>query len=62
MQIYSNSSPKDIVRNAFYKNIQGVTEVSIASPFFSYSELVEDLLKSGCFGDKVSGRVLENAH
>lgn len=49
MNIYTNASPKDIVRNAFYKNIQGVTEVSLASPFFSYGDLVEDLLKSGCF-------------
>lgn len=49
MIIYSNSSSKDVIRNAFYKNLQGVTEVSIASPFFSYSELVEDLLKAGCF-------------
>ena len=49
MQIYSNSSSKDVIRNAFYNNLQGVTEVSIASPFYSYSELVEDVLKAGCF-------------
>lgn len=49
MNIYTNASPKDIVRNAFYKNMQGVTEVSLASPFFSYNDLVEGLLKNGCF-------------
>ena len=49
MKIYSNSYSKNIVRNAFYSNLRGVSEISIASPFFSYDELVQDVLKSGCF-------------
>lgn len=49
MNIYTNASPKDTVRNAFYNNLSGITEVSIASPFFSYSDLVDELLNRGCF-------------
>jgi len=49
VHIYTNSSSKNIVRNAFYNNLQGVTDVFIASPFFSYSDLVEEILKKGCF-------------
>lgn len=48
-KIYSNTTPKDTVRNAFYNNLAGVIEVSIASPFFSYSELVEEALKGDRF-------------
>lgn len=47
MRVYSNSSPKDIIRNAFYNNLEGVLQVSLASPFFSNSDLVEDVLKGG---------------
>lgn len=47
MRIFSNSSAKDIIRNAFYHNLEGVTQVSMASPFFSYSDLVEEVLKDG---------------
>ncbi len=47
MRVYSNSSAKETVRNAFYQNLEGVTQVSIASPFFSYSELVEEVLHGG---------------
>ncbi len=49
MQIYCNTSGKNIVRNGFYNNLKGCSDVFIASPFFSYSELVEDVLKSGAF-------------
>jgi hypothetical protein len=49
MQIYCNISAKNIVRNGFYNNISGCTDVFIATPFFSYSELVEDVMKTGAF-------------
>jgi hypothetical protein len=49
MKIYTNSTPKDTVRNAFYNNLNGVVQVSIASPFFSNSDLVGDVLKNDCF-------------
>jgi len=49
MNLYCNSSAKDIVRNGFYNNLKGCTEVFIASPFFSYSDLIEDILKTGSF-------------
>ena len=49
MRIYTNSTPKDMVRNAFYNNLNGVIQVSIASPFFSYSDLVEEILKNDRF-------------
>jgi len=48
-KVYSNTTPRDTVRNAFYNNLTGVIEVSIASPFFSYSELVEEALKGDRF-------------
>lgn len=47
MRIYNNSSAKETVRNAFYQNLEGVSQVAIASPFFSYSELVEEVLHGG---------------
>lgn len=47
MRIYNNSTAKETVRNAFYQNLEGVTQISIASPFFSYSELVEEVLHGG---------------
>lgn len=49
MKVYSNTSSKNIVRNGFYNNLKDCLEVFIASPFFSYSDLVEDVLKSGAF-------------
>ena len=49
MNIYSNSSAKDVVRNGFYNNLKGCSEVLIATPFFSYSDLVEEVLKTDCF-------------
>ena len=49
MRLYSNSTAKDIVRSAFYNNMKDVVQISIATPFFSYSELVEELLKDGRF-------------
>ena len=47
MRVYSNSSPKEIIRNGFYNNLNGVIEVSLASPFFSNSDLVEEVLEGG---------------
>ena len=47
MRIYSNSTPKDILRNAFFNNLVGVVHVSMASPFFSNADLVEEVLKEG---------------
>lgn len=49
MQIYSNTSAKNTVRNGFYNNLKGCSELLIATPFFSYSDLVEEVLKTGCF-------------
>ncbi len=49
MKIYTNSTPKDTVRNAFYNNLNGVVQISIASPFFSNFDLVEEVLKNDRF-------------
>lgn len=49
MRVYTNSTPKDTVRNAFYNNLNGVIQVSIASPFFSNFDLVEEVLKNDRF-------------
>lgn len=48
MRVYSNSSAKEIIRNGFYNNLDGVIDVSLASPFFSNSELVKEILDRGC--------------
>jgi len=47
MRVYSNSSPKDTIRNAFYQNLEGAAQISIASPFFSNSDLIEEVMKGG---------------
>jgi hypothetical protein len=49
MRVYSNSSAKDLVRSGFYNNLSGCSEMLIATPFFSYSELIEEVLETGCF-------------
>ena len=50
MSLYTNTTGKDSVRNAFYKHSQGVPELLIATPFFSYHEIFDDVLKlnNGC--------------
>ena len=45
MTLYTNTSGKDSVRNAFYNHSQGVPEILIASPFFSYDEIFNDIFK-----------------
>lgn len=47
MRVYSNSSAKDIIRNGFYNNLDGVIDVSLASPFFTNSDLVKEILERG---------------
>ncbi len=45
MTLYTNTTGKDSVRNAFSTHSQGVEELLIATPFFSYNQIVEDVLK-----------------
>jgi len=47
MRVFSNSSARDTIRNAFYLNVEGVAQISIASPFFSNSDLIEEVMKGG---------------
>ena len=45
MTLYTNTSGKDSVRSAFHTNSQGVAEILIASPFFSYDAIFDDIFK-----------------
>jgi phosphatidylserine/phosphatidylglycerophosphate/cardiolipin synthase-like enzyme len=45
MTLYTNSTPKETVRNAFYNLSAGVKEIYLASPFFSYDSLIIELLE-----------------
>ena len=45
MSLYTNTSGKDSVRNAFHTHSQGVPELLIATPFFSYHEIFDDILR-----------------
>ena len=49
MRIFTNKTAKETVRNAFYLNMNDCHEVFLASPFFSYSELVGEVLNKGGF-------------
>ncbi|MBU4274107.1 MAG: phospholipase D family protein [Planctomycetes bacterium] len=45
MTLYTNTTGKDSVRNAFFKHSQSVPELLIATPFFSYDEIIKETLK-----------------
>lgn len=45
MLLYTNRTPKDTIRNAFYQHAENVEDIYIACPFFSYDSLIEELLK-----------------
>ncbi|MCB0627978.1 MAG: phospholipase D family protein [Saprospiraceae bacterium] len=44
MSIYTNTSGIDSVRNAFMTHSQSVSDLFIATPFFSYHELFDEIL------------------
>lgn len=48
MALYTNSTGRDSIRNAFYLHSYGVHEIYTASPFFSYDSLINDLLERDC--------------
>jgi len=43
MTIFTNSTGSDTVRNAFMIHSKGVQRIALASPFFSYSSLINDI-------------------
>src|SRR2546430_17731068 len=43
MSVFANSTGPTTVRNAFYIYTQDVHRLALASPFFSYSNLLRDL-------------------
>lgn len=49
MRIFTNATAKKTVRNAFHLHMNDCQEVFFASPFFSYSEMVEEVLSKGSF-------------
>lgn len=44
MTLYTNSSSSKTIRNAFYNSAINNCEVLISSPFFSYSEIINEIL------------------
>lgn len=48
MNLYTNSSGKNSFRNAFYINAHGPIDILIASPFFTYDQLISELLERSC--------------
>lgn len=49
MSLYTNSTGKDTVRNAFYLLSNNVGAIYLASPFFSEDTLITELLTKGIF-------------
>jgi len=45
MSLFTNTTGKDTIRNAFYLFSPGVREILLASPFFSYPSLIEEILQ-----------------
>jgi hypothetical protein len=43
MSVFANSTGPTTIRNAFYIYAQDVHRLALASPFFSYSDLLRDL-------------------
>ena len=48
MTIYANRSPKDVVRNAFYTLAKKGDVICVATPYFSYADLLLEMAQRGC--------------
>ena len=48
MTLYSNSTGTDTVRNAFYLYTKKPCSALLASPFFSYDSLIDELITGRC--------------
>jgi PLD-like domain len=48
MTIYANRNSKDVVRNAFYTQAKKGDVICVATPYFSYPDLLLEMVQRGC--------------